>query len=158
MSERTTRLAGAIVGFVAGAMVLGFVSGAAGFTLVKKAESDARAHWKLVQVLVAGRDLAPGTQITVDDVAVRAVPEQVVTASIIKPESASHIVRQKLTVPVREGDPLQWAFFVTGVPPGPGIEGLQIASGCAEAARRSRFAPPVETSDAEIRERLSRSR
>jgi flagella basal body P-ring formation protein FlgA len=41
------------------------------------------------------------------------VPEQFVTTSVVKPDSASYIVDQKLLVPVQAGDPMLWSHFET---------------------------------------------
>lgn len=159
MSDGARRVVGAIVGFAVGALIFGVIAGAVAFSVVKKGEQESRAAWHLVPVVVAARDLAPDTKVTLDDLSQRSVPEQMLTDSVVKPESAHHIADQTLTVPVRAGDPMQWAFFFTGVPPRAGIEGLEIAEGCAEAAGRSRrFAPLKEASDAEIRGRLAGSR
>jgi pilus assembly protein CpaB len=41
------------------------------------------------------------------------VPEQFVTSSVVKPDSASYVVNQKVLVPVQAGDPLLWSQFET---------------------------------------------
>jgi pilus assembly protein CpaB len=51
--------------------------------------------------------------ITFDMVSQRPVPEQFVTSSVIKPDSANYIVGQKVLVPLQAGDPLLWSQFET---------------------------------------------
>jgi len=148
-----------IVGFGVGLPLFGVIVGEVGLSLLKKGERDAKANWHLVPVVVAGRDLAPGSKLTTGELSYRVMPREMLTSSVVMPESAEHVLNQPLTVPVRDGDPLQWSFFLTGVPPREGIEGVEIANGCTDAARRSRrFAPSHESLDAEIRGRLAGSR
>lgn len=152
-------MAGAIVGLIVGLMLFGFIAGVIAFALVKRAEDQSQSRWHLVPVVVAARDLAPGSKLTAGDLSQRPMPEQMLTGSVVAPESARYALLEPLTVPVRAGDPLQWSFFFNGVPLQEGVVGVEIAKGCAEAARRSRrFAPSNEASDAEIRSRLAGSR
>ena len=65
----------------------------------------------LVPVSVAAIDLAEGTVVTEDKMSTRSVPEQFVTASVVKPDGYSYVVGQKLLVPVQAGDPLLWSHF-----------------------------------------------
>jgi Flp pilus assembly protein CpaB len=66
-----------------------------------------------VPIVLAARDLPAGTTVTFDDIRQRAVPAALVTSSVVKPDSASYIVNQKVLVPVLEGDPMLWSFFET---------------------------------------------
>jgi pilus assembly protein CpaB len=43
----------------------------------------------------------------------RPIPEQFVTSSVVKPDSASYIIGQKVLVPLQSGDPLLWSQFET---------------------------------------------
>ena len=105
-------------GFVTG-LSLGLVLGLSltclgsglGYVFVQRAEANARKGWNLVPVVVAAIDIAAGTSVTMDMISQRSVPEQFVTASIVKPDSASVIVNQKVLVPLRAGDPLLWSQF-----------------------------------------------
>lgn len=87
-------------------------------SLLAAACSDASAAepptGMLVAIVLAGRDLPAGSTVTFDDIRQRHVPEVLVTSSVVRPDSASYIVNQKLLVPVLAGDPMLWAFFVTG--------------------------------------------
>lgn len=95
------------------AMVLGVLAGAMAYLSVKKKEREVKAGWNLVPVLVSGDAIAEGTVITYDMISQRAVPEQFVTSSVIKPDSANYIVGQKILVPLQAGDPLLWSQFET---------------------------------------------
>src|SRR5205085_2097514 len=44
-------------------------------------------------------------------VARRSIPEQFATSSVIRPDSSSTVLGQKLLVPVQKGDPLLWSQF-----------------------------------------------
>jgi Flp pilus assembly protein CpaB len=107
----------AFVGVLAGGVIGFFVSvllvGGAGYAYIKKKEADVRRGWNLVPVVVASQDIPEKTSITFDMIAQRSVPEQFVTSSVIKPESASFIVDQRILVPVQSGDPLLWTQFET---------------------------------------------
>ncbi|MFY0565216.1 SAF domain-containing protein [Archangium lansingense] len=105
-------LAGGIaVGLGVGLVASGFGAGVLAYTLVKKAERESRAGWILVPVIVAKRDVAPVEALKLDDLAQRSIPEQLVTSSLVRPDSSAYVIGQSLTVPVQEGEPLRWAFF-----------------------------------------------
>ena len=73
--------------------------------------SKAREGWNLKPVVVAAVDFAAGDEVTFEIISQRSVPEQFVTASIIKPDSAYHVVNQVTLVDLAQGDPLRWADF-----------------------------------------------
>ncbi|MER2566440.1 MAG: Flp pilus assembly protein CpaB [Myxococcaceae bacterium] len=95
------------------ALALGLIAGVIAFSAVKKKEMDVRRGWNLVPVVVASTDLSEGSVVTMEMVSQRSIPEQFVTSSIVKPDSASYIVNQKVLVPVQAGDPLLWSQFET---------------------------------------------
>jgi pilus assembly protein CpaB len=95
------------------AVVLGLISGTFSYSAIKKKEADVRRGWNLVPVVVAALDLSEGTTVTFDMISQRSVPEQFVTSSVVKPDSASYVVNQKVLVPVQAGDPLLWSQFET---------------------------------------------
>jgi pilus assembly protein CpaB len=95
------------------ALVLAAIAGVVAYSAVKKQIHDARVGWNLVSVVVATTDIAEGSTVTFDMISQRAVPEQFVTSSVVKPDSASYIVNQKVLVPVQAGDPLLWSQFET---------------------------------------------
>jgi hypothetical protein len=150
----------AAISFAVVAVGLGVVGGAVSYTYVKRSERSVRAGWNLAPVIVASEDIAPGTAITYDLLAQRTIPEQFVTASLVKPDSTSYLVGQALLVPVKSGEALEWAFFESTIaqPPAPGPEGLQIADACSFALAKSELAPPREKSIEDIRRRVSEER
>jgi pilus assembly protein CpaB len=95
------------------ALVLGLLAGIVAWSAIKKKEADVRRGWNLVPVVVAAQDIPEGTVITFDMISQRSVPEQFVTSSVVKPDSASYVVNQKVLVPLQSGDPLLWSQFET---------------------------------------------
>lgn len=83
------------------------------WSAVKKREADVRKGWNLVPVIVASVDISEGTEVTMEMVSQRSIPEQFVTSSVVKPDSASYVVGQKTLVPLQAGDPLLWSQFET---------------------------------------------
>lgn len=95
------------------ALVLGLLAGVVAYSAIKKKEADVRRGWNLVPVVVASQDIPEGTVVTFDMISQRSVPEQFVTSSVVKPDSASYVVNQKVLVPLQAGDPLLWSQFET---------------------------------------------
>jgi pilus assembly protein CpaB len=93
--------------------VLSVLAAVVAYSAVMKQQADVRRGWNLVTVVVAAQDIAEGSVVTLDMVSQRAVPEQFVTSSVVKPDSASYIVNQKVLVPVQAGDPMLWSQFET---------------------------------------------
>ncbi|MFT3712109.1 MAG: protein kinase [Archangium sp.] len=67
----------------------------------------------LVPIVTADRDLEEGTVISMEMLTQRVMLSHNVTSSIVKPDSVSYIVGQKLLVPVQKGDALLWSQFQT---------------------------------------------
>src|SRR4051812_23352990 len=88
------------------ALVLGLLAGVVAYSAIKKQEHDVRAGWELVPVVVAATDIAEGSVVTFEMISQRSVPSQFVTSSVVKPDSASYVVNQKVLVPVQAGDPM----------------------------------------------------
>lgn len=103
---------GLTIGLAICAVVLCLGSGV-GYVMVKRSGENARKGWNLVPVIVATVDIPEDTVVTFEMISQRSVPEQFVTSSVVKPDSASYIVNQKLLVPVQAGDPLLWSQFET---------------------------------------------
>ncbi len=95
------------------ALALGLFAGVIAYSAVRKKELDVRKGWNLVPVVVATVDLSEGTVVTMEMISQRNVPEQFVTSSVVKPDSASYVVNQKVLVPVQAGDALLWSQFET---------------------------------------------
>lgn len=96
---------------VIAAAAAGLLSGAVAWVSIRARERAAREGWELVPVLVAASDIPEGEALQVDMIARRPVPEQFVTSSVVRPDSAATVLGQKLLVPVQAGDPLLWSSF-----------------------------------------------
>lgn len=112
-SRRTGFLAGFASGFGL-ALVIGL---AAAFLGYQSARKEARRGWNLVPAVTAAVDLPEGTEITYELLAQRQIPEQFLTASVVKPDAVNYILKQKVLVPLRAGDPLLWTQFDTALRP-----------------------------------------
>ncbi len=95
------------------AAVLAVVGSTMAFSGLRVKEAQVRRGWNLVPVVVAAVDIPEGTVVGFDMISQRSVPEQFVTSSVVKPDSASYVVNQKVLVPVQAGDPLLWSEFET---------------------------------------------
>ena len=95
------------------AVLLGVIAFAVAFSAIKKKEADVRVGWTLVPVVVSAVDISEGSVVTMEMVSQRAIPEQFVTSSVVKPDSASYIIGQKVLVALQAGDPLLWSQFET---------------------------------------------
>lgn len=95
------------------AFVLAIFAFIVSFSAIKRREAEVRKGWNLVPVVVAGVDISEGTVVTMEMISSRSIPEQFVTASVVKPDSASYIINQKVLVPLQAGDPLLWSQFET---------------------------------------------
>ncbi len=94
-------------------LFLATIAGVISYSAVKKKEMDVRKGWNLVPVVVAAVDVSEGTVVTMEMISQRSIPEQFVTSSVVKPDSASYIVNQKVLVPLQAGDALLWSQFET---------------------------------------------
>jgi pilus assembly protein CpaB len=95
------------------AAVLGVLAFLVSWSAIKKREADVRKGWNLVPVVVAAVDISEGTVVTMEMISQRSIPEQFVTSSVVKPDSASYIINQKVLVALQAGDPLLWSQFET---------------------------------------------
>lgn len=93
------------------ALVLGLLAGVVAYSAIKKREYDVRKGWDLTEVLVASDEIAEGTEVTPDMIALRAVPAQFVTSSVIRPENQGSVLGAKVLVRLQAGDPLLWTQF-----------------------------------------------
>ena len=94
-------------------LALALIAGVVSYSAVRKKEMDVRKGWNLVPVVVAAVDVSEGTVVTMEMISQRSIPEQFVTSSVVKPDSASYIVNQKVLVPLQAGDALLWSQFET---------------------------------------------
>ncbi|MFN7132967.1 MAG: Flp pilus assembly protein CpaB [Myxococcales bacterium] len=95
------------------AIVLGLLAGVIHFTALRAKEKEVKAGWNLVPVIVAATDIPEGSIVTYEMINQRPIPEQFVTSSVVKPDSASYVVGQKVLVPLQAGDALLWSQFET---------------------------------------------
>ena len=92
-------------------LVLSVAAFLVGWSGLQKQRADARAGWNLTPVVVASVDVSEGTALTLEMVSQRSVPEQFVTASVVRPDSSSYVIGQKVMVALQAGDPLLWSHF-----------------------------------------------
>lgn len=74
-------------------------------------QRDRRCNYDLVPVVVVDRDVPAGTELTLEMISQRSVPESMVTSTIVKPDSASHVIGQRLLIDLQAGDMLRWPDF-----------------------------------------------
>ncbi len=72
-----------------------------------------RANWTLTQVVVAAEELGVGDVVSLENVALRAVPEPFQGSGVVKGDMMNFILDQKLAVGVQMGDPLFMSQFVS---------------------------------------------
>jgi len=94
-------------------VVLGLASFVIGWSGMQKQRADMKRGWNLVPVVVSAVDISEGSVVTMEMVSQRSIPEQFVTSSVVKPDSASYVVGQKVMVSLQAGDPLLWSQFET---------------------------------------------
>lgn len=119
MSEHSTAAkvaASAVGGALVGFLVAGCLGGPVAFVWERKLAHQKRAGWNLVPVVVAAVDIPAGALVTMEMVSQRSIPEQFVTASVVKPDSASYIIGAPVTVRMEAGDMMMWSFFEHAVP------------------------------------------
>ena len=71
------------------------------------------AEEPLEPVVVAATDIAAGEKVTFERISQRSVPKRLVSASHVKPDSASYVVNQTTRVPLLAGQVLMWGYFET---------------------------------------------
>lgn len=95
------------------AAALGVFAFIVAWSALRKKETDVRKGWNLVPVVVASVDVPEDTPLTGEMIAQRAVPRQFVTSSVVKPDSATYLLNQRVLVPLQQGDLLLWSQFET---------------------------------------------
>jgi len=111
MAEGDKKVAGVMVGALVGMLVAGALTGLVGLLWVQRAYRNARSGWNLVPVVVAATDIAEGTVVTFDMISQRSIPEQFVTSSVVRPDSAADVVNKPAGAALQAGDPLLWSQF-----------------------------------------------
>jgi hypothetical protein len=102
-------------------------------------------------VIAALRDLAPGERATPELLAVRSVPKEWATASVVKADGVQYIADQPVTLPIAQGEPVRWTHFLGNRAPD-ARAGLDVTEACTRAAP-ARAIPSTAT---EARESLAK--
>jgi pilus assembly protein CpaB len=76
-------------------------------------KKQVRSSWQLSQVVVAAEDLNVGDAITVENVAIRAIPNVLDSINVVKGDALEQILNQRVTVVVQTGDPLFFSQFLS---------------------------------------------
>jgi pilus assembly protein CpaB len=98
------------------ALALGLLAGVVAWSAMRTRERKSKDFWATVSVLCAKADIAEGTELTQEMVAVREIPAQFVTDSFIKVEADGQLlhespVGQRVMVPLKAGDPVLLSAF-----------------------------------------------
>jgi hypothetical protein len=143
-----------VLSFLVGSGCVGLVGGGVAFVLAKRAELSVRRGWNLVPVVVAAKDLSPGTLLTMENLSQRSIPEQFVTASVVMPEAMGEVIGRPVVGPVVSGDPLRWSFVsrIEGFTP---VKNGEVFDACADEVTR-RWAKDLDQTPQAQRARLQR--
>ena len=95
------------------AIVLAVIAAVIVRSVISRQETEVRKGWNLTPIVVAATDIPEGTTITMEMMSRHMIPEQFVTSSVVKPDSANFIDGQKVLVPLQQGDMLLWSQFET---------------------------------------------
>lgn len=76
-------------------------------------EKQVKSGWVLTQVVVAAEDLQFGDVINVDSVALRSVPPEYATQSVVKGDALNAVLGQRVLANVQTGDPLFYSQFAS---------------------------------------------
>jgi len=98
------------------ALALGLLAGATAWAALRARERSVRDRWQTVNVLCAKVDVAEGTELSAEMIAVKEMPARFVTASFIQANedgsTEQHTpVGQRLLVPLKAGDPILVSHF-----------------------------------------------
>ncbi len=98
------------------ALALGLLAGATAWAALRARERSVRDRWQTVNVLCAKVDVAEGTELSAEMVAVKEMPAKFVTGSFIQADEHGSSeqqtpVGQRLLVPLKAGDPILVSHF-----------------------------------------------
>jgi len=98
------------------ALALGLLAGATAWAALRARERSVRDRWQTVHVLCAKVDVAEGTELSAEMVAVKEMPAKFVTGSFIQADEHGSSeqqtpVGQRLLVPLKAGDPILVSHF-----------------------------------------------
>jgi hypothetical protein len=143
-----------VLSFLVSSGVVGVVGGGVSWVLAKRTEVSVRRGWNLMAVVVATKDLAPGTLLTKENLSQRSIPEQFVTASTVTPDAMAELIGKPVVTPVVSGDPLRWSFVsrIEGFTP---VENGEVYDACADEVTR-RWAQDLDQTPQAQRARVQR--
>ncbi len=101
---------GVLIGVVIGAGVGGIGGTIASVAVSTQKRIEVRRGWNSTPSMVAKRDLAAGAVLELEDIGMRSVAESLFTTGHINPEAFSYVAKQRLRVPVKAGQPIEWSF------------------------------------------------
>src|SRR5690242_6833542 len=110
--QKTKSLLGFISGLAVGGLGTAFIASLVAYAVFKAEERRVQRGWVMAQAVVAARALTPGEKATLDALAQRGIPEQFITSSVVKPDSAAYVQDQVVVAPLSAGDPLYWGMFL----------------------------------------------
>jgi len=98
------------------ALALGLLAGATAWAALRARERSVRDRWQTVNVLCAKVDVAEGTELSAEMIAVKEMPAKFVTGSFIQADEHGSSeqqtpVGQRLLVPLKAGDPILVSHF-----------------------------------------------
>jgi pilus assembly protein CpaB len=98
------------------ALALGLLAGLVAWSSLRARERKVKDKWSTVNVLCAKADVASGTELDQEMVAVREIPAQFVTDSFIKVGEDGKLMQvspvgQRVMVPLKAGDPILVSTF-----------------------------------------------
>jgi pilus assembly protein CpaB len=95
------------------AIGLALIAGAVAVTAIEAKRKEVTAGWTTIPVIVANDDISAGTELNLDLVAKREIPETFVTTSnvLFKESAINQLMGQKLMVDVKKGEPILWTQF-----------------------------------------------
>lgn len=94
--------------------------------LTKSKRAEATKGWAVVPVVVAAVDVPEGTELTVELISQRSIPELFVTEGDLLPKDAQLIIGRRVNFPILAGDPITWGQFAS-------LEYAQQAGDCQRA-------------------------
>ncbi len=69
------------------------------------------AGWELVEILVAKKDLAPGTILSADLITTSKMPRKFRSSDMIIPVELKRVLGNELVHPILKGEPLAWSYL-----------------------------------------------
>lgn len=94
----------------AGLLIIGLMIG--GLSMYS-ADRQQRASWQLAQVVVAAEDLSVGDPITLENTAIRSVPEPFNGSGVVKADAMNMVIDQRVATDLQMGDPIFYSQLVS---------------------------------------------